>query len=261
MQKITAAIVLLLIFSTTSFAAHPLITDDAGTMGRNSAQAEFNGEFSVDKETDDGATTEVTSYEASTTLTYGVTDNVDFVLGIPYQWSKTEEDGSVTSDVNGLSDLAIELKWSFHNKDGMGISLKPGISIPIGDEEKGLGNGKASYSLLLITSLEREAWAAHFNMGYMRNEYKLQADEDANRKDLWHISAACSMEIVDKLTAVANLGIEKNSDKTSDTHPAFILGGIIYSLSDGVDIDFGIKAGLNKQEADYSVLAGVVVQL
>ncbi|MEW6419982.1 MAG: hypothetical protein AB1480_18015 [Nitrospirota bacterium] len=33
-------------------------------------------------------------------------------------------------------------------------------------------------------------------------------------------------------------------DGISDTHPAFVLGGIIYSISENLDMDFGIKGGL-----------------
>lgn len=39
--------------------------------------------------------------------------------------------------------------------------------------------------------------------------------------------------------------------------PAFILGGLIYSISKNLDIDFGIKGGLNKPETDYAILAGI----
>jgi hypothetical protein len=42
-----------------------------------------------------------------------------------------------------------------------------------------------------------------------------------------------------------------------DKHPAFILGGVIYSITESLDIDFGIKAGLNDVETDYAFLAGL----
>jgi hypothetical protein len=62
---------------------------------------------------------------------------------------------------------------------------------------------------------------------------------------------------MEKLTLVGNIGIEQNTDRNVNTHPAFILGGLIYSISEKVDIDFGIKAGLNEPETDYAVLAGI----
>jgi hypothetical protein len=46
-------------------------------------------------------------------------------------------------------------------------------------------------------------------------------------------------------------------DRHVNTHPAFVLGGLIYSVSENLDVDFGVKGGLNKPEADYSVLAGL----
>jgi len=86
---------------------------------------------------------------------------------------------------------------------------------------------------------------------------KLRVDEDAKRKDIWHVSLASQLEVVKDLSAVANAGMERNSDKTSNTHPAFVLGGFIYSLNESVDIDAGVKAGLNRAEADYTLLAGL----
>jgi len=145
-------------------------------------------------------------------------------------------------------------------KDGLGFALKPALFLPTGDEEKGLGNGKASYGLMFITTKEIEPWAFHLNLGYTHNEYKLAADKEANRKNIWHASLATQAEVLKDLTAVVNIGVEGNSDKTSNTHPAFVLGGLIYSVTENFDIDAGVKAGLNKPETDLTFLAGLVVR-
>ncbi len=241
--------------STVSYAAHPLITDDTGTQGKGKFQLEVNSEFSYDKETKDGVTTKERVSELSTILSYGVADNFDIVLGVPYQWIRTKEDGKTFTE-SGISNLSLEVKWRFYEKDGLSLGLKPGISIPTGDEEKGLGSGRVAYSVFFITSKEMEPWAFHLNLGYMRNENK--ADE---RENLWHASIAAQVEAVKDLNVVANIGLERNTDRLVNTHPAFILGGIIYSLSENFDIDFGIKVGLDKPETDYSILAGIAWRL
>jgi hypothetical protein len=243
-----------LMIATGAYAAHPLITDDTGTQGKGKGQFEFIGEYGYDKE--DGVTTK--SLEAPTIpfLSYGITNVMDIVLGLPYQRVETEE-GGASSTVRGISDASIELKWRFYEKDGLSFAVKPGLSLPTGDENKGLGNGKMSYSAYFITTKEAEPWAFHFNVGYVRNEYKLQTDEDASRKDIWHVSLASQVEVVKDLNLVANIGMERNPDKTSNTNPAFILGGFIYSVADNLDLDFGIKGGLNKPETDISYLAGI----
>jgi len=236
--------------STVSYAAHPLITDDTGTQGKGRFQLEVNGEYGHDKE--DGVTTKTTQVAAA--LSYGVTESVDIVLGIPYQYIRTKDSGTVTNE-KGISDIGIELKWRFYEADGLSLALKPGLTLPTGDEEKGLGSGRATYHLFFITTKEIKPWAFHLNLGYNRNENKV--DE---RKDIWHVSIASIVEVIKDIRLVTNIGAERNPDKSSNTHPAFIIGGLIYSISENLDIDFGIKAGLNKPETDYSVLAGITLR-
>jgi hypothetical protein len=248
------------IFSSLSNAAHPLITDDTGTQGKGKFQLEINSEFGYDKEKEEGATTKETGSEVAGILSYGITDSMDVVFGLPYQWNKAWEDGDMTSDEDGVSDMSIELKWRFYEAEGLCLALKPGITLPTGNEEKGLGSGRMSYGLTFITTKEIEPWAFHLNLAYTHNEYKLEEDKDANRKDIWHASLASQVEVIKDLSLVANIGVEKNADKASNTHPVFLLGGLIYSLSENIDIDFGYKAGLNKPETDNTILAGMAIR-
>ena len=255
MLKKILTMVFVVLWYGSAFAAHPLITDDTGTQGKKKFQLEVNSEFNYDKETEEGVTVKETGGEVATVLSYGVTDNVDVVLGLPYQWSKVKEDSEVTSKENGISDMSLELKWRFYEKDGLSLALKPGMTLPTGDDEKGLGAGRATYGLYFITTKEIEPWTFHLNLGYVRNENK--SDE---RKDIWHASLAGEVEVVKNLKVVANIGAERNPDETSSTHPAFILGGLIYSVSENFDIDFGVKGGLNKPETDYAILAGIALR-
>ena len=246
--------------STNSYAAHPLITDDAGTQGKGKFQVEVNCEISRDKESEDYITTKETGNEIAAIASYGLTDSMDIVLGLPYEQSKIKEDGETISDEDGTGDMSVEIKWRFFENDGLAFAFKPAITLPTGDEEKGLGNGKASYALTFITSKEMEPWLFHVNIGYMRNEYKLEEDADASRKDLWHVSLASEFEAAGGLRIVANIGTERNPVKELTSHPAFVLGGLIYSITENFDIDTGVKAGLNKPETDLTFLAGMAVR-
>ncbi len=235
---------------TVSYAAHPLITDDTGTQGKGKFQIELNSEYAHEDE--DGAEADTT--EIAAILSYGVTDTIDIVLGLPYQYLRVKEDWIATTE-EGLSDMSIELKWRFYEKEELSFALKPGITLPTGDDERGLGAGRLTYSAFFIATQEVEPWAFHINFGYIRNENKV--DE---RKNLWHASLAGEVGAAKDLKIVGNVGIERNVDRTVETHPAFLLGGIIYSVTENFDIDFGIKAGLNKPEADYTLLAGMALR-
>jgi len=253
MFKKVFVIFFLFFLSKIAYGAHPLITDDTGTQGTNKIQIEINSEYSIDNEKENRVSIKEKSVEVATILSYGISDNADIILGIPYQWFRIEENDLTVEKEEGLTDISLELKWRFFQKDGLSFALKPGITLPIGDEDKGLGTGKVTYKLFFITTKEIEPWAFHLNLGYIKNENKVN-----ERKDLWHISLASEVEVTKGLKAVANVGIEKNSDETSNTHPAFILGGLIYSIIENIDVDFGIKAGLNKQEKDLTFLAGIL---
>lgn len=247
MSRLILSVCAVFVFSGLSFAAHPLITDDTGTQGKGKWQLEVNGEYArEDEDSVRAATTEV-----APVLSYGAADNLDIILGLPYQHIRVKEP-DVAATESGISDMSLELKWRFYDKDGLSLGLKPGISFPTGDEEKGLGSGRTTYSVFFIASKEVEPWAFHLNLGYIRNENK--ADE---RKNLWHASAAGTVEVAKDLKIVGNIGIEKNTDRTVETNPAFVLGGLIYSISENFDIDFGVKGGLTKPETDYSILAGI----
>ena len=242
-----------LLMPSSAGAGHPLITDDSGTQGMGKSQLEINGQRDLDKETLAGVQVKTGAIELAVVLSYGIADSVDLVVGMPYHWNRTKEDGVTTFSSSGRGDSAFEAKWRFYEKSALSFALKPGIRFPTGDENKGFGPGKTGYSLYFIASQEVMPWAFHANFGYMRNENRLEENED-----LWHLSFAGTYALTDTLTAAANIGMERNPDPTSHQEPAFVLGGIIYSMNEDLDLDLGVKYGMSRAEADRSFLAGAV---
>ena len=235
------------LWSGLVFAAHPLITDDTGTQGKGKFQLEFNGSYGHENE---GEVTEDT-IQMAPVLSYGVGDTVDLILSLPYQ-SRGIKNAEGSTWQAGISDVSIDCKWRFYERDGLSFAIKPGITLPTGDVEKRLGAGRITYGLFFVITREMRPWAFHLNLGYKRNENTIN-----ERKDLWHASLAGEVEVLKNLKAVANIGIERNPEEESTTHPAFILGGFIYSFMEQLDADLGLKAGLNKAEKDIALLAGL----
>jgi len=229
------------------YSMHPLITDDTGTQGKGNWQMEINGKYDYDEENN----IKTQTVEGNLTLSYGLAEPLDIVFSLPLQYNRIEEVTEVTRE-KGMSDTTIELKWRIWGKDGLSFAVKPGVILPTGDDERGLGSGRTSYSLFFISSYERQAFSLHFNLGYIRNENKF--DEEEN---LWHVSFAPVYNLTDKIKICANVGMEKNPLRDENTNPAFILGGLVYSLTDNFDVDFGLKHALNAPEVDYSLLFGL----
>ncbi|MBI5101083.1 MAG: transporter [Nitrospirae bacterium] len=243
---------LTLVLTGNSFAKDMLITNDTGTQGKGHLLVEVNSEFGFNKEVVFDATTREASFGLETIFSYGVTENVDVILGIPYLWRRVEEDGAGTAKENGISDVTVELKWKFYEKDGLSFALKPGLSLPTGDKVKGLGTGKTAYNLFFITTKVIEPLTFDLNLAYTRNENKV--DEE---KDIWYASLAMELAVSEKMLLIGNAGIQTNMDKTSTSSPAFILGGINYTVTDALSVNLGVKGALNEAETDYVILAGI----
>lgn len=232
---------LLGMLSTAAFAAHPLITDDTGTQGKGKFQVEVNAEHA-----NDSGNTETA---LGATLSAGLLDNLDLVIGAPYIFLSQEDETGHRNHEDGISDLSLAVKWRFYEHEGLSFALKPGVTLSTGDEEKGLGDGKPTYSMFLITTKGLEPFTLHLNLGYIANRKEV--------RDIWHYSLAAEYAAAKSLKIVGNVGGETNPDRASSVHPLFALGGLIYKVTDSFDIDFGVKAGLNKAEPDYTLMAGM----
>ena len=247
---VSCAVFLSLLIATPVFAAIPLITDDTGTQGKGKFQVELFGEYGHDKEE------RVTSNNSdlSAALTYGLIDPIDIVLSVPYQAWREDDSNSVVKE-NGIGDLAIEAKWRFFENEGLSCALKPGFTIPTGDEEEGLGSGRTTYSLYFIASKEIDTKAFHINLAYIRNENTV-----GERKDIWHASVAATVDVMKDLKLVGDVGVESNPENSSSTPPVYILSGLIYSPRENLDFGLGVKGGLTNSETDIAVRGGITVR-
>lgn len=218
MSRSVSTMVMVLLWPCMVFAAHPLITDDAGTQGKGKFQLEVNGQYDSDRETANGASVKTTGGQAAIALTYGIIDSVDLAAGLLYQGIREKDAGVLVSNERGISDATLDIKWRFFERDGFSFAVKPGASFPTGDEDKGLGAEKTGYHVFLIGTTEAAPWAFHANLGYVRNESKF--DEN---KNLWHASLAATYEVVENLKLVGNIGSESNPEKNLTVIPRFSL--------------------------------------
>ena len=254
--------ILALLWSVPAFAAHPLITDDTGTQGKGNVQLELNVESSGDKENEAGISKKETGGTIAAALTCGIVDNVDLIVGFPWQWSTLKEGGSMILNDRGISDTSVDVKWRFIESESheLSLALKPGVTIPTGDATKGLGNGRISGGVMLIATKSWQQGALHCNVGYSRNAYSQEQDNASLKQDNWHASVAAEIKIAKKIRAVVDVGIESSNEKAPDTNPVYILGGLICSVTENFDFDVGVKSGMNHEERERTVLAGLTVR-
>lgn len=259
MKKILSALltVYCLLSASLALAAHPLATDDAGTTGKLKFQVETSAEFGWNRETVGGVATKTDSQSFNFGITAGLLDSLDLYLTFPFSWRQIREDSLKVYDRGGLNDLTLEVKWQFLEIGPASFAVKPSVTFPSGDYDRGLGAGRPAYGVTLISTVEFKPVAVHANVGYTFQKYP-DADRDSSRENLWNLSLAGSVDIMKSLQLVAEIGTTTNGDRSSTNWPTFMTGGAIYSVTESFDLSLGVKGGLTSPETDIAVLAGVV---
>ena len=226
-----------ILFSGSAYAAHPLITEDTGTQGKGGWQLELNGE----RNKDEG----IRGKAGAATLSYGFIDNADLQLTGTYQDPGT---------TGGKGDSFVDLKWRFWENGALSLGLKPGLTLPTGKDERGLGTGKTTYGSLLIVSYEREKWAVHSHAGYRKNR-----STSGQRENLGHFSVSPWLKPSESLKLVADFSWDTNPAASSDTSLRQRVFGVIYSFAKNLDADIGIRRG-NAPAIDRAMMGGVTVR-
>lgn len=241
--------------ASASFAAMPLATDDAGTLGSAKFQLETGLQFDWDRQDN----TRTTGQSLDVTLTGGLLDSVDLVAAYSYLWQTEKRHGITTLDNSGFNDLSLTLKWRFLETGPLSLALKPAVTFPTASYDRGLGAGRPSYGATLVATVDLRPVAIHANLGYTYQKYT-DAARDASRNNLFNISLATSVYVAPNLQLVAEVGGATNADSTSSVWPMFVTGGVIYSFTGRLDVDLGVRGGLTNAETDISLLTGTTVR-
>lgn len=267
MKKITI-IVLSLFCSLPAFAAAPLITDDTGTQGK--------GKFQVELDYSAVLPNMASARDVAPALTWGIIDNVDVIIALPYAWQTVAQSNILPEghhhaesentiaflNQKGNGDMSVDVKWRFFESkpNGMSLAVKPGFTLPTGNEQNGFGNGRICERVMLIATKEWEHGALHGNAGYSRNAYSLDVDNASLRHDLWHASLAAELNMMKNLRSVADIGVDTNIVKAPDANPVYLIGGLIYSVTENFDLDMGVQWGLNNALPNATFLTGLTAR-
>jgi hypothetical protein len=245
-----AGAVLALLLPSQLPAAHPLITEDTGTLGHGGWQLELTGEHITIRS---GGVEQDIALTAAT-LGHGLSDRTDIILTVPHlRLSPAPADGS--PEERGLADLGLDIKWRFYESGALSFAFKPGLTFPTGDDERALGVGRTTWTLYLITAYELEKWSFLLHCGHVHHNNTFN-----ERVDLWHASAAVNWQATDKLKLILDTGIDRNTEHHADDDPVFVVGGLIYSPAANLDLDLGYRTTAVDGTRERALLAGATLR-
>lgn len=231
-------------------AAHPLLTEDTGTQGTGNTQLEITYDHSTTRAAD----AKTRAQSLNVVLSYGLTDTLDLIAGLPYE--RITERGATNTRVKGYADMEIAAKWRFYEDGPLSIALRPGLGLPTGNEDRGLGSGHSAPSLFAVMTHAADPWALHLHLGYTRNFH----DGPGQRNHLYHASVAAEYSVSASLRLVADASTESNPELAGHANVGSLVLGLVYSVTPNFDIDLGYRHGLTEPAADHTWLAGLALR-
>ncbi len=228
-------------------AAHPLLTEDAYTLGQGISQIEIGFEqIRFDQPGLDGRVNLLRPV-----VSHGLLGGLDLLVGAPFLDTREISAGGVER-TRGLGDVSVELRWRFYEDDLAKLALKPGLTLTTGNFAEGLGTGRSISSVFLVSTFEREGRYYNLHVGYLRNNNKGDL-----RRDLFHLSGSVVVRASPRVQWAVDVSADSSVDKQESSFPVVALGAVIYSPAENLDLDIGIRAGLNDAAEDRAWLAGV----
>jgi hypothetical protein len=237
-------------FCTGAQAAHPLLTEDTGTQGRGNSQLELT----LDAFRDRLAGVNIRGAQAAALFSYGVAQPADLQIGLPYLRVR-ENEGARRTLLSGINDLSLDLKWRFWESGALSLGVKPGLTLPTGDEKKFLGAGRVTWGALLIGSYAPGTVAFHAHVGYRYYDNVVDL-----KTSLWHVSVASTWQVAESLKLVADLSRDTNPVPGYSTPLDYVIVGAIWSPLKNLDLDVGYRHGASGPALDRGLLAGVTLR-
>ena len=248
--KLTAALVLCT--AAVSFAARPLIIDDADPLDFKQFKIEGGAWY----EKDSGCKHWDFPFGAAA----GVFPSLEFSAGVGGQFEeRTEVDEKsgeeCTRSEHGIGDLILTAKWQFLKEMTWfpRQAIVPAAKFPTSDKDKGLGSGKTDYDLTWIASKSLCAkMGVHINVGY--SWLGKSADEDVG--DILHYGVALDYRIVNPLQWVGEVYADKELRRGAD-HVVMFNTGLRWNPIDTLIVDCAAGSRLSGDAPDFTATAGL----
>jgi hypothetical protein len=222
------------------------MTDDTAFLGTDVRQADLGLDY-----TKAGGAARTYATSATAEFAYGFMENIDLMISAVWKgWS------SRGISQSGLGDVALEAKFEAGRAGDWTVAMKPGFSLPEGDESKGLGAGKGGVWFYTLAGREAGPWGLYLNGGYLYNRNKL-----GEEKNILKGSGMVMLKVLPEFKAVVDLSGETNRTKGAVSHPFYSAFGIIWSPSAYLDMSAGLRLGVTRLADDSTLLGSLTFRI
>jgi hypothetical protein len=235
---------LLLVFTSSTFAARPLTTEDAWTVEKG----KFQLETGFDATRQDNHDREMSP---SLTLSYGLLERMDMGIGSAFLFVLPKQE----ENENGLGDTELKLKYRLLDEKGWipAFAISGKLKIPTASKSKGLGSGKTDFGIItIVTKTLSKRLVLHLNLGYtFIGEHR--ADNEFNYSGAVQFILSDQWAWVGEIIGVNHFNGRKGDDPFSG------LLGTQYLITESIVWDAGVEIGMNKAAPNFRITTGLTL--
>jgi hypothetical protein len=223
----------------------PDVTNGTHIVGTGLLQIEFGGMFAHGPGAFDSA------FGSPFTARVGLLDWLEARIGT--DGLLTQEDASGRATGVGNTQLGAKLRlWA--DPGGVPVlSILPTINVPTASAEKGLGSGKADFTLALLTGTDLGR-RAHVDVNYGIGA--IGSDDDRARFVQHLVSVSASDAISDNWNPYIEVFWFSRQDAGGSSVTS-IDGGAIYQIGSRYALDGGLQFGITANAPRFAVFGGV----
>jgi hypothetical protein len=224
-------------FTSNTWAARPLATNDAGVVDVGTLETEYGYEYVHASNRENNH---------AVVFTTGLLKNLDVGIEIPYQFIELEDGG----DPDGFSDLILSSKWNVSQGDDAlpDFSISFAYKTESGNDEKSLGTGRPEYTLTGIFSKTLEKFTYHVNAGCSAKH---------EQEDTFNYGLAVEYAVNDQLNVLGEIAGDTILSGKFDNSTSSGLIGFNYAINGSLTYDAGLKIGISESAPDFTILTGL----
>ena len=235
---VAAVVSVTLVFSSVAYAGPPFETDDAELP--DPGEWEFTVPFTFERD-DQG---DVSGSFIDLDINYGINRTSQYSIEIP--WNFDHPPGGPT--VAGVGDTALEYKWSPQSGQSHMLAVNVELTIPTGDEARGLGSGQAYGELSLLYEITGggSTWM---------NDVTWAPKQGNDAESEWFVGSAYLHDVGGGLELGGEAYYTSPDEPGADGTVTVALGGI-WDYTDNREFMFSVGRGLDG-DPDYTGFIGI----
>ncbi len=191
---------------------------------------------------------------AGTALSFGLTERFHVQLDLPAYIDMRERDGPLSERARGFGDVGVRAKYRLTgDASAVQVALLPFVSFPTA--KRSLGSGKVEGGIGLPIDWDLRGTPLSMTM---TPEIDARADSDGSGH---HFATAqvigLGAEVSDRLSVSVELWGVWDFDPAGTSRQYTLGGSGAYLLTNDIQLDAGVDAGLNRAAPDLEIYSGI----